>query len=207
MIEKFGELASKCASKRGVCPNGWVRVIAETAGVSAEPLVSLPYTWKNLMTRLMSVLAAGLVLMASSAVTRADDVVDTAIKAKSFQTLVKAVKAGGLVEALKGDGPFTVFAPTDAAFKKLPAGTVETLLRPENKEKLVAILKYHVVSGKVMAADVVKLSEAKTLAGQAVTIDATNGVKINQSNVVKADIVCDNGVIHVIDQVLLPPAK
>ena len=207
MIEKFGERASKCASKCGVCPNGWVRVIAETAGVSAEPLVSLPYTWKNLMTRLMSVLAAGLVLMASSAVTRADDVVDTAIKAKSFQTLVKAVKAGGLVEALKGDGPFTVFAPTDAAFKKLPAGTVETLLRPENKEKLVAILKYHVVSGKVMAADVVKLSEAKTLAGQTVTIDATNGVKINQSNVVKADIVCDNGVIHVIDQVLLPPAK
>jgi uncharacterized surface protein with fasciclin (FAS1) repeats len=132
------------------------------------------------------------------------DIVDTAVAAGSFKTLAAALKAGGLIEALKGPGPFTVFAPTDEAFAKLPKGTVETLLKPENKEKLVAILKYHVVSGKVQAADVVKLKEAKTLLGQAVTVNAADGVKINDSKVVKADIAASNGVIHVIDTVLLP---
>lgn len=134
----------------------------------------------------------------------AKDIVDTAVAAGSFKTLAAALKAGGLIEALKGPGPFTVFAPTDEAFAKLPKGTVETLLKPENKEKLVAILKYHVVSGKVMAADVVKVKEAKTLLGQAVMVNAADGVKINDAKVVKADIAASNGVIHVIDTVLLP---
>ena len=132
------------------------------------------------------------------------DIVDTAVKAGSFKTLAAALKAAGLVETLKGKGPFTVFAPTDEAFAKLPAGTVETLLKPENKDKLVAILTYHVVAGNVKAADVVKLKSAETVLGQTVAIDAEDGVKINNAKVVKADIACGNGVIHVIDTVLLP---
>ena len=132
------------------------------------------------------------------------DIVETAVDAGSFKTLVAAVKAAGLVDTLKGKGPFTVFAPTDAAFQKLPAGTLETLLKPENKDKLVAILTYHVVAGDVKAADVVKLTAAKTVQGQPVTIDAADGVKINDAKVVQADIACGNGVIHVIDAVLIP---
>ena len=130
------------------------------------------------------------------------DIVDTAVGAGSFKTLVTAVKAAGLVDTLKSEGPFTVFAPTDAAFAKLPEGTVEALLK--DKDKLTAILTYHVVAGDVRAADVVKLDSAKTVQGQPVVIDATDGVKINGANVVKADIACSNGVIHVIDAVLLP---
>jgi uncharacterized surface protein with fasciclin (FAS1) repeats len=132
------------------------------------------------------------------------DIVDTAVSAGSFKTLAAALKAAGLVDTLKGNGPFTVFAPTDEAFAKLPAGTVETLLKPENKAKLAGILKYHVVSGNVKAADVVKLKSAKTVQGQTVAIDSASGVKINDAQVVKADIDCSNGVIHVIDTVLLP---
>ena len=135
------------------------------------------------------------------------DIVDTAVAAGSFKTLVTAVKAAGLVDTLKGKGPFTVFAPNDAAFAKLPEGTVEGLL--EDIPKLKAVLTYHVVSGKVMAADVVKLKTAKTVQGQEVKIDASKwhlhmNPKINDANVVKADVVADNGVIHVIDKVLLP---
>jgi uncharacterized surface protein with fasciclin (FAS1) repeats len=135
------------------------------------------------------------------------DIVDTAVAAGSFKTLVTAVKAAGLVDTLKGKGPFTVFAPTDDAFAKLPKGTVEGLLK--DIPKLTAVLTYHVVSGKVMAADVVKLKTAKTVQGQEVKIDASKwhmhkNVKINDAEVVKADIVTDNGVIHVIDKVLLP---
>ena len=153
-------------------------------------------------------MAVAALTLVAPAVVRAADIVDTAVKAGSFETLVAAVKAGGLVEVLKGDGPFTVFAPTDEAFKKLPAGTVESLLKPENKEKLVEILKYHVVAGKVMAADVVKLTSADTLAGKKVTIKVIDGkVLVNASTVAKADIACDNGVIHVIDAVLMPPTK
>ncbi len=132
------------------------------------------------------------------------DIVDTAVKAGSFKTLAAALNAAGLVDTLKSKGPFTVFAPTDEAFEKLPPGTVETLLKPENKNRLVAILTYHVVAGNVKAADVVKLKSAKTLQGQTVAIDATDGVKINNAKVVKADLDCGNGVIHVIDTVLLP---
>lgn len=136
------------------------------------------------------------------------DIVDTAVSAGQFKTLVAAVKAAGLVETLKGDGPFTVFAPTDAAFAKLPSGTVETLLKPENRKKLQDILKYHVVSGKVMAADAAKVSSAKTVEGQEIAIKAADGVvTINKAKVVKADIVASNGVIHVIDSVLMPAEK
>ena len=132
------------------------------------------------------------------------DIVDTAIAGK-FNTLVAAVKAAGLVETLKGKGPFTVFAPTDEAFAKLPKGTLEDLLKPANKEKLQNILKYHVVSGKVMASDVVKLHEAKTVEGQNVTIKATDGkVMVDAAHVTKTDIMASNGVIHVIDAVILP---
>jgi len=130
------------------------------------------------------------------------DIVDTAVAAGSFKTLAAALKAAGLVDTLKGKGPFTVFAPTDEAFAKLPDGTVEALLK--DKDKLTAILTYHVVAGDVKAADVVKLDSAKTVQGQSVSIDATDGVKVNDAKVVKADIVCSNGVIHVIDTVLLP---
>ena len=133
------------------------------------------------------------------------DIVDTAVGAGSFGTLVAAVKAADLVETLKGPGPFTVFAPTDDAFKKLPAGTVESLLKPENKAKLVAILTYHVVPGKVMSADLAgKKTSAETVQGGKVAIDATSGVKVNDAKVVKADIETSNGVIHVIDTVIMP---
>lgn len=133
------------------------------------------------------------------------DIVDTAVKAGSFTTLVAAVKAADLVDTLKGEGPFTVFAPTDEAFAKLPAGTVEDLLKPENKEKLQAILLYHVVPGKVMAADVVKVTSAKTANDMdlKVMVDG-NMVKINEAQVVQTDIMTSNGVIHVIDTVLIP---
>jgi len=133
------------------------------------------------------------------------DIVDVAAANGSFSTLVAAVKAAGLVDTLKGDGPFTVFAPTDEAFAKLPAGTVENLLKSENKDKLTAILTYHVVSGKVMAADVVKLDSATTVQGQSVNVTTNDGsVMINNANVVMADVKASNGVINVIDTVLLP---
>jgi len=136
------------------------------------------------------------------------DIVDTAVGAGSFKTLVAAVKAAGLVETLKGKGPFTVFAPTDEAFAKLPKGTVEALLKPENKAKLQAILTYHVVAGKVMAADVVKLTGATTVQGQKIDIAVVDGkVSVDAATVVKTDIACSNGVIHVIDSVILPADK
>ena len=133
------------------------------------------------------------------------DIVDTAVAAGNFKTLAAALQAAGLVDTLKGPGPFTVFAPTDEAFAKLPAGTVEDLLKPENKQKLISILTYHVVAGKVMAKDVVKLHEAKTVNGQEVKIMVDGGkVMVDNANVIKTDIQCSNGVIHVIDTVLLP---
>ncbi len=133
------------------------------------------------------------------------DIVDTAVAAGNFKTLVAALQAAGLADTLKGGGPFTVFAPTDDAFAKLPAGTVETLLKPENKEKLKAILLYHVVAGQVGSTQVVKMSSAKTLDGKDVEITANNGaVMINNAKVVTADIKASNGVIHVIDSVLIP---
>jgi uncharacterized surface protein with fasciclin (FAS1) repeats len=136
---------------------------------------------------------------------KSKDIVDTAVGAGSFKTLVTAVSKAGLVETLKGEGPFTVFAPTDEAFEKLPAGTVAELIKPENKDKLTSILTYHVVAGKVMAKDVVKLSEAETVQGSSVKIKVEDGkVYIDNAQVVKADIHTSNGVIHVIDSVILP---
>ena len=133
------------------------------------------------------------------------DIVDTAVAAGSFKTLAAALQAAGLVETLKGKGPFTVFAPTDEAFAKLPAGTVENLLKPENREKLKAVLTYHVVAGKVTAAQVTKLKSAKTVQGSEATVSVTGGkVKIDNANVVKTDIMASNGVIHVIDTVIMP---
>jgi len=133
------------------------------------------------------------------------NIVDTAVSAGSFKTLTAALEAAGLVGTLEGKGPFTVFAPTDQAFAKLPAGTVESLLKPANKQKLTALLTYHVVAGDVKAADVIKLSSAKTLNGQSVTIKVVGGkVLINGATVVKADIAATNGTIHVIDTVLMP---
>ena len=133
------------------------------------------------------------------------DIVDTAVSAKSFNTLVAALKAAELVDVLRGDGPFTVFAPTDAAFAKLPAGTVENLLKPENKAKLQAILTYHVLAGRYMAADVLKMNSAKTVNGKSfmVSMDGGNAM-VDSAKIIQTDILASNGVIHVIDSVILP---
>lgn len=136
------------------------------------------------------------------------DIVDTAVAAGSFKTLAAALQSAGLVETLKGAGPFTVFAPTDEAFAKLPAGTVEHLLKPENKAKLQAVLTYHVVAGKVPAAAVLKMSSAKTVQGGLLNISTREGAAyVNDARVVKTDVAASNGIIHVIDTVVLPPAK
>ena len=134
------------------------------------------------------------------------NIVETAVNAGSFTTLVAALTAAELVETLEGAGPFTVFAPNDEAFAKIPASTITELLKPENKEKLKAVLTYHVVSGKVMSADAAKLTTAKTVSGQELGIDAADGVKINDAKVVTADVEATNGVIHIIDAVLMPAA-
>ena len=151
--------------------------------------------------------AVALVLAGGVAARAAEthDVVDTAVAAGSFKTLAKALQAADLVQTLKGAGPFTVFAPTDEAFAKLPAGTLDTLLKPENKAKLRRILTYHVVSGKVMAADVVKMKSATAVSGDTMAISAVNGmVTVDNAHVVKTDVPASNGVIHVIDTVILP---
>ena len=155
----------------------------------------------------LKVLAAAALLMLplSSAHAGAKDIVDTAAGAGKFNTLVAAVKAAGLVETLKGKGPFTVFAPTDAAFAKLPEGTVENLLKPENKAKLAKILTYHVVPGKIMAKDIAgKTAEVATVQGSKLAVDATDGVKVDSAQVVTADVAASNGVIHIIDTVVMP---
>ncbi len=160
-----------------------------------------------------AVLFAAIVLTATMAFggdkggakTGSKDIVDTAVAAGKFNTLAKALQAAGLVDTLKGKGPFTVFAPTDEAFAKLPPGTVEDLLKPENKEKLTKVLTYHVVAGKVLAKDVVKLNEAKTVEGSDVKIKTEGGkVYVNNAQVISPDVKASNGVIHVIDTVLLP---
>jgi uncharacterized surface protein with fasciclin (FAS1) repeats len=151
------------------------------------------------------IVAAFMALPFSAAHAETKEIVDTAAGAGKFETLITAAKAAGLVETLKGAGPFTVFAPTDDAFAKLPKGTVEDLLKPENKEKLAAILTYHVVPGKVMAADIKgKKTNVKTVQGGELAVDATNGVKINDATVVTADVAASNGVIHIIDTVVMP---
>ncbi len=133
------------------------------------------------------------------------DIVDTAVAAGSFNTLAAALTAAGLVDTLKGEGPFTVFAPTDAAFAALPAGTVEDLLKPENKDKLIAVLTYHVVAGKVMSTDLSEGMTAATVQGADITITLEGGAKVNGAVISAADVEASNGVIHVIDAVILPP--
>ena len=160
------------------------------------------------ITKFVSIAALSLTLLSASALAMHHksaklDIVETAASNPAFSTLVAAVKAAGLVETLQGKGPFTVFAPTNAAFAKLPAGTVDDLLKPENKDKLVAILTYHVVAGKVMAADVVKLTKATTVQGSDIMIDTSDGVKVNNATVTQTDLKTKNGVIHVIDTVII----
>ena len=158
-------------------------------------------TFKRLAIALFTLLP----LAFTSVSAKAQDIVDTAIAAGQFETLVAAVQAAGLVEVLKGDGPFTVFAPTDEAFAALPAGTVDNLLKPENKDQLAAVLTYHVVPGKIMSADIAgKTAEVTTVQGSDLSVNATDGVMVDNATVVAADIEADNGVIHVIDQVVLP---
>ena len=153
----------------------------------------------------------GSLMLAALPARAADDIVDTAVKAGSFNTLVAAVKAAGLVETLKGKGPFTVFAPTDEAFAKLPKATLESLLKPENKSKLASILTYHVVAGRYDAARITgskaKQFGVKSVQGANIAVDLRKGVKVSGANVVKTDVLASNGVIHVIDTVILPPAK
>ncbi|OHV80908.1 Nex18 symbiotically induced protein [Ensifer sp. LCM 4579] len=163
-------------------------------------------TFKFAQKAAIAVATMGLVLGLKAGIAAEKDIVDTAAGAGQFQTLAAAIDAAGLTETLKGAGPFTVFAPTDDAFSKLPAGTVENLLKPENREKLVSVLTYHVVPGKVLAADVVKLNAAKTVNGQIITIKTSgNRVMVNGANVTATDIDASNGVIHVLDEVILPP--
>jgi uncharacterized surface protein with fasciclin (FAS1) repeats len=156
------------------------------------------------MIRAATIAIASLLAAPAMAGGMSKDIVDTAVGAGDFNTLVAAVQAAGLVETLKGDGPFTVFAPTDAAFAALPEGTVETLLKPENKDQLIAILTYHIVPGKVMSTDLQDDMMATTVQGTDIMIDLDNGVMINDASVAAADIAASNGVIHVIDKVILP---
>ena len=165
------------------------------------------FLWCSVMTiirRMTLALFANLPFAFTSVPAKAQDIVDTAVAAGNFNTLVAAVQAADLVDVLKGDGPFTVFAPTDEAFAALPAGTVESLLKPENKEQLVAVLTYHVVPGKIMSTDIAgKTAEVDSVQGSALSVDATDGVRVDNATVVAADIETDNGVIHVIDQGVL----
>ena len=165
----------------------------------------LAFSPKVLLIAVFVAAASWFTAESSRAMGHSKDIVDTAVSAGQFNTLVAAVKAAGLVETLKGDGPFTVFAPTDEAFAKLPDGTVDDLLKPENKDKLVAILTYHVVPGKIMSSDIAgKKTDAKTVQGSTLAVDATDGVMVDNAKVIKADIEASNGVIHVIDTVVMP---
>ena len=164
-------------------------------------MTSLLNTCFNIVA--IAVIALSLSIGAASATSK--NIVETAVQSGKFNTLVAALKAAGLVNTLNGKGPFTVFAPSDTAFSKLPAGTVDGLLKPENKAKLVSILAYHVIPGKIMSGDIAgKKISVKTVQGSEISVDAMYGVKINDSNVVSVDIAATNGVIHVIDKVLIP---
>jgi len=157
------------------------------------------------MLTFTSLALVGMLTAAPARAQQTQNIVDTAAAAGSFTTLAKALKAADLVATLEGPGPFTVFAPTDEAFAKLPAGTLDTLLKPENKNKLRRILTYHVVAGEVRAADIVKLQSAKAVSGDTITVKARDGkVRVDGANVTKTDIAASNGVIHVIDTVILP---
>jgi uncharacterized surface protein with fasciclin (FAS1) repeats len=161
--------------------------------------------FKNVAIGTLALTAALTTAHPATVKAQSKDVVETAVAAGSFKTLAKALEAADLVGTLKGAGPFTVFAPTDDAFAKLPAGTLESLLKPENKQKLQRILTYHVVAGKVMASDVVKLQHAKTVSADSITVSTNQGgVRVDGARVTVTDIAASNGVIHVIDAVILP---
>jgi uncharacterized surface protein with fasciclin (FAS1) repeats len=163
---------------------------------------------KKMLTFTSLALVACLAMVSPARAQQTRDIVDTAVAAGSFKTLARALAAAELVGTLKGPGPFTVFAPTDEAFAKLPAGTLDNLLKPENKAMLVRVLTYHVVPGTVMAADVVKVSSAKAVSGDALHIKVTgDNVMVNKARVMKTDVIASNGVIHVIDHVLLPSGE
>jgi uncharacterized surface protein with fasciclin (FAS1) repeats len=171
------------------------------------PSQAQPIKMRRLKTMRRTIFAAlaAIPLALASVSAKAADIVDTAVSAGNFETLVAAVKAADLVETLKGEGPFTVFAPTDEAFAKLPAGTVEDLLKPENKDKLIGILTYHVLPGKIMSGDIAgQKTMVETVQGSKLSVDATDGVKVDEAKVIKADIETSNGIIHVIDTVVLP---
>lgn len=157
-----------------------------------------------MLRKTLLTLSTAIALTAATTAAKAADIVDTAMNAGTFNTLVEAVKAADLVDTLKGEGPFTVFAPTDEAFAKLPEGTVEDLLKPENKDQLVAVLTYHVVPGKVMSGDISNGMTPETVNGETLTIMTKDGVKVDEAFVVTPDIEAENGVIHVIDKVMLP---
>jgi uncharacterized surface protein with fasciclin (FAS1) repeats len=191
----------------------WLRARPEGGPAAGTTIRRRNAAGRTTMTKTLKSMAvvfavAGMVLAGGTVRADQKDIVDTAVAAGSFTTLAKALQAAGLVDTLKGKGPFTVFAPTDEAFAKLPAGTLEELLKPENKAKLTAILTYHVVPGKVMASQVTGLKSAKTVNGASFKISMKDGgVMVDNAHVVKTDIATSNGVIHVIDTVLLPPAK
>jgi uncharacterized surface protein with fasciclin (FAS1) repeats len=191
--------ARNCAAGRVVTVSSDRRPATLAAAPGRKEMVMKSYVFQLLA----GVAVVGLI--GTSLQAQGKDIVDTAVGAGQFKTLAAALKAAGLVETLKGTGPFTVFAPTDEAFAKLPKGTVEDLLKPENKAKLTAILTYHVVPGRVMAADVVKVKEAKTVQGGSIKVNAAGGkVMVDAATVVKTDIGASNGVIHVVDSVLMP---
>ena len=169
-------------------------------------MIRFGFVWLVMLALPLAALAGGYgASKDKSGAMSSKDIVDTAISAGSFNTLVQAVQAADLAETLKGEGPFTVFAPTDAAFAALPAGTLESLLKPENKSKLQSILTYHVVAGKVMASDAARLNAAKTVNGQSFSINRSgDDLTVDEAKVLKADILASNGVIHVIDRVILP---
>ena len=170
-----------------------------------RPLLALLFAQASLLALFISAVPASAGHHAGNK-SEENDIVDVAVASGDFDTLVAALQAADLADTLKSDGPFTVFAPTDEAFAKLPAGTVEGLLRPENKEQLIAVLTYHVVPGRVTAAEVIKIDSAETVNGKLIAV-TTDGaiVRVNQATVVSADIAASNGVIHVIDEVILPP--
>ena len=213
MWRHFQSVSGEGMRKKFIFPNPVLESLRRTSQQLESP--SLPLTNQNNTSiktmkiknsLLVTTLAA---FFAGSVATAGDkDIVDTAVAAGSFKTLAAALEAGGLIEALKGEGPFTVFAPTDDAFAALPEGPVETLLKPENKDKLVDILTYHVVSGKVPAETAVTLSAATALNEKEIKLSLKDGALfLNDSKVVKTDIMTSNGVIHVIDAVLLPPSE
>lgn len=198
-MEEFGNTIGRVIWQQGQDVYDGMQSDNRAADLKEENVI------RRTLMKSFAAVAIAITISAPQALAGEADIVDTAVSAGSFKTLVAAVQAADLVDTLKSDGPFTVFAPTDEAFAKLPEGTVEMLLQPENKDKLVKVLTYHVIPGKVMSGDIAgKRVEPETVQGKAIAVDATSGVMVNDAHVVTADVEASNGVIHVIDKVLLP---